>query len=223
MTSSVVDSFGKKSPIRLKCTKRGKDYVFDYRKELYNNGLDIVLSYAFDETSESHSAIKAPYTIFLASIGRKKASAFYLLFVAIAGEFITLGLSLWYYSIRGRSMNTLNEKILVHTVSAFSLIVMVSGIVSITTFVWVNVTLQNKIHEEISTFGFSYHLGKYWFPCFRLMVALSIISSFVWTGIEWCITDIPTANQNLAAGKQSQLKFQRGVFANIDEPGEETD
>ncbi|CAI4047424.1 hypothetical protein N7582_004101 [Saccharomyces uvarum] len=214
----VFDSQGnmyseKNSTTKSTCTKAGTNYLFDYREVLSNLGLDIVLDYAYNKVS-SQQAESSVYTAYMKGLKNKKANVLHLLYAVISFQVCMLFFMIWYYYIKGRFLNALKERALVHINSLLSLVVFIGGLTSTISLAWINYTIQSRINSELEAFGFSYHLGVTWFSLLWCFAGLISVSCLAWSGLEWCISDNGTTYGGGIDDKF--LGYQAGVFTNAD-------
>ncbi|CAI1609180.1 hypothetical protein SEUBUCD646_0L04810 [Saccharomyces eubayanus] len=203
----------KNSSTKSTCIKAGTNYLFDYREVLQNLGLDIVLDYAYNKVS-SQQAETSAYTSYMKGLKNKKANVLHLLYAVISFQVCMLFFMIWYYYIKGRFLNALKERALVHLNSLLSLVVFIGGLTSTISLAWINYTIQSRINSELEAFGFSYHLGVTWFALLWCFAGLISVSCLAWSGLEWCISD-----NGMAYGGGIDDKFlgyQAGVFTNAD-------
>ncbi|CCD27167.1 Ecm7p NDAI_0J02750 [Naumovozyma dairenensis CBS 421] len=197
------------SSITNACYYNGSDFIFDYREILSTYGLKIVLDYAYPAEKDATG-----YNGYLKWTRTNKIHLLKLMKSVITMEFITFFLTYWYYSVKGRFINGLQEKILVHLISLLSFTVFICGIVSIAGLAFMNYTLQSRIKTELGGFGFSYHLGRSWFCCLWLLTSFLGIGCLIWSGLEWCISD--TEEPNFDDPDNQMLGYQPGVFTGTD-------
>ncbi|SMN21973.1 similar to Saccharomyces cerevisiae YLR443W ECM7 Non-essential putative integral membrane protein with a role in calcium uptake [Maudiozyma saulgeensis] len=177
------------STVILECFKEGFDYVLDYREILTTLGLDIVLDYAYGETDSSGSMRTSAYEGYIRIMKLNKKQYLTLFIVVIFFQIIAFVFTFWYYSIKGRYINTVREKTLLHIITFLSFCVFVMGLVSLMDLVWLNYSFQKKIKGELMSFGFEYKLGLSYFVCLWMVVFLISISCMAWSGLEWCVSD----------------------------------
>ncbi|CAI4047213.1 hypothetical protein SKDZ_12G4680 [Saccharomyces kudriavzevii ZP591] len=214
----VFDSEGnmhsvKNSTTKSTCTSAGTNYLFDYREVLANLGLDIVLDYAYNKIG-SQQAESSAYMTYMKGLKYKKANVLHLLYAVISLQVCILFFMIWYYYIKGRFLNALKERALVHITSLLSLVVFIGGLTSTISLAWVNYTIQSRINTELEAFGFSYHLGVAWFALLWCFAGLISVSCLAWSGLEWCISDNGTSYGGGVDDKF--LGYQAGVFTDAD-------
>ncbi|AHY78791.1 ADI_G0044570.mRNA.1.CDS.1 [Saccharomyces cerevisiae] len=214
----VFDSEGnmhsvKNSTTKSTCSSIGTDYLFDYREVLESLGLDIILDYAYNKIG-SQQAESSAYTTYMRSLKHKKANVLHFLYAVISFQVCMLFFMIWYYYIKGRFMNALKERALVHINSLLSLVVFIGGLISSISLAWVNYTIQSRINTELEAFGFSYHLGVTWFALLWCFAGLISVSCLAWSGLEWCISDNGTSYGGGIDDKF--LGYQAGVFTDAD-------
>ncbi|SCU90502.1 LAME_0E08834g1_1 [Lachancea meyersii CBS 8951] len=190
------------------CTTEGSDYIFDYRSLMKGVGLEVILDYAYNASGDDTYEANPSYTHYMNSKRSMKGRMIVLLYIVAACQALVLFLTLWYYSIKGRSLNQFRESLLVHTISILSLLVCICALVSTILLVTLNVQLRSKIKDELSVMGISYHLGRAWFAALCLMAIFSCISCANWSGLVWCIT-------NGAANKEES--YELGILASAAE------
>ncbi|EJS42641.1 ecm7p [Saccharomyces arboricola H-6] len=203
----------KNSTTKSTCTSVGTNYLFDYREVLANLGLDIILDYAYNKIG-SQEAESSAYTNYVKGLKNKKANVLHLLYAVISFQVCILFFMIWYYYIKGRFMNALKERALVHINSLLSLVVFIGGLTSTISLAWVNYTIQSRINTELEAFGFTYHLGVTWFSLLWCFAGLISVSCLAWSGLEWCISDNGTSYGGAIDDKF--LGYQAGVFTDAD-------
>lgn len=192
------------------CYRTGRDYVFDYREVLSQLGMDIVLVYAYDQEVSAPLGLSNTYNEYMKELRRKKVNMVNLLISALVLEGAILILTVWYYTIKGRLMNPLKERILGHTISLLSLVVFILGLTGTISLAWLALKLKNRIITELSVYGFTYGLGFTWFTCLWLFAFGILVSTLAWSGLEWCMSDV---QQPYNDGTQNNiLRYQTGVF-----------
>ncbi|EDO16098.1 hypothetical protein Kpol_1001p10 [Vanderwaltozyma polyspora DSM 70294] len=202
----------------INCIDVGSSYIFDYREALLDFGLYIILEFAYEKpTDHNASSEQLRYDKMIDSFRRKESLAVNMLIVVLSVEAVIIVLTIWYYCIKGRSIDTIKEKILVHTISTLSFVNLVCGLLSGILFFTINLKLRSDINFELSPFGFSFHLGKSWHGCLGVLLIMIVMSCFMWSGIEWCIADT-TAPDTVDAADTHILKFNKGVFTDVNEP-----
>lgn len=197
------------------CYNAGRDYVFDYREVLSQLGMDIVLVYAYDQEASASLGLSDSYNEYMKGLRRNKANMVNLLTSSVALEVIILVMTLWYYSIKGRLMNPLKERILGHTISLMSLAVFIMGLTSTISLAWLAVKLQSRIRSELTVYGFTYALGFTWFTCLWLCAFCILVSTLAWSGMEWCMSN--TQQPFNDETQNNILRYQTGVFTDAGE------
>lgn len=221
-TNEVVEVVGGKSETfnkrnssqQQECQTYGPGYVFDYREELSELNLDIVLEYAYDETSVSSKDKTTAYSAFIASLRSRKADSVNLIYVALFFQVFILGITLWYYSIKGKSINPLKERILSHILSLFSVVVFICGLMGAINLTWLTFSLRKKISNELSAFGFSFSVGKAWFICLWFFTSFVVLSTVFWSGFEWCISNVDRPYNDDT--RDNILGYESGVITGLD-------
>ena len=170
------------------CTMGGLGYVLDYRDVMSTVGLDIVLDYAYTNGDGLTHAVGRKYEDYIKWLEKNKQSFLILFFVVIFLELVSFPLMFWYYLIKGRYMNPIREKILLHTLSFLSFAILIMGWVSLLDLVWLNYSFQKKIRDELNTFGFEYKLGTSFFIILWILMFLLFVSCMAWSGMEWCVS-----------------------------------
>ncbi|AQZ15637.1 ECM7 (YLR443W) [Zygosaccharomyces parabailii] len=197
------------STIAESCHRAGPDYIFDYRSVLSQLGLDIVLDYAYDKDGASTVLMSGSYNEYMSNLRNQKRNMLSLLYAVICLEACILVMTFWYYIIKGRFINPFKERFLMHSISFLSFTVFICSLTSIITLTCINYKLRNRIRNELQAFGFSYSMGNSWITCIWFMAVFVIISTLVWSGLEWCISD----SQDYRDGSQNNiLSYQPGVF-----------
>lgn len=132
-----------------------------------------------------------------------------LLYAVICLEACILAMTFWYYIIKGRFINPFKERFLMHSISLLSFTVFICALTSIITLTCINYNLRNRVKNELKAFGFAYSLGTSWLMSIWFMAVFVIISTLVWSGLEWCISD----SQDYGDETQNNiLSYEPGVF-----------
>ncbi|SCV02620.1 LAMI_0H01222g1_1 [Lachancea mirantina] len=205
----VTNSTETHNQTRTACIREHSNYIFDYRDILEDIGLSIILTYAYGTTDSSTAADvnTSSYEDYLKQTRKTKERMINLLYVTLSTQMLLAGLSLWYYSIKDKSLNKLKEQFLVHSISFGSLFIFISSLVVVINLATINIQIRSKIKDELKSFGISYHLGNAWFTALWLLVIFSFVSCGLWSGLEWCISETPTVGEN----------YELGVLANTDD------
>lgn len=178
------------------CFEKGAAYILDYRQLLETIGLDIILNYAYGDSSGASSA----YLEYISQNKQKKERMINLMYFVTCTQFFMIILQLWYYSIKGKSLNVLKEQLLVHGISFISLLIFVCTLIAVINLAIINLSLRSRVESELETFGMSYHLGGSWFTVLWLFAIFSCISCLVWSGLEWCVSDRTKNSDNFELG-----------------------
>lgn len=195
------------STVTEDCYRTGPNYIFDYRSVLSQLGLDIVLDYAYEKSSSSSESNN--YNEYMSSTRKRKEEMVNLLYAVICLEFCILAMTFWYYIIKGRYINPFKERFLMHSISLLSFTVFICSLTSIISLNCINYNLRNRVKNELKSFGFSYGLGVSWLISMWFMAVFVIISTLVWSGLEWCISD----SQDYSDETQNNiLSYEPGVF-----------
>ncbi|CAR26629.1 hypothetical protein ZYGR_0H04470 [Zygosaccharomyces rouxii] len=195
------------STISQSCHRTGPGFIFDYRSVLLQLGLDIVLDYAYDKSGSSSESNS--YNEYMSSIRHRKGEMVNLLYAVISLEICILVMTFWYYIIKGRFINPFKERLLMHSISLLSFTVFICSLTSIITLTCINYNLRDRVRNELKAFGFSYSLGTSWLMSMWFMAVFVIVSTLVWSGLEWCISD----SQDYGDETQNNiLSYEPGVF-----------
>ncbi|CCF58570.1 hypothetical protein KAFR_0E04190 [Kazachstania africana CBS 2517] len=206
------------STISVSCSSPSFSFIFDYRDLLEVLGLNIVLEYAYGTAAASED-----YQRYISKRRNLKVDILRLLYFVIGLEFLNLNLMIWYYSIKGRFINIMTETVLLHLMSFLALVGFICGLICIISLTWINLSLQDKVKNELQAFGFSYHLGSAWFVCVWLLVGLLAVSCLICTGLEWCIAEVDDEPET--GNEQILGSYKSGFFTNpiVDEDEREID
>lgn len=201
------------------CVDSGPEYVFDYREVLSQLGLDIILSYAYDQDVASVLGLSSSYSEYIKSLQARKTVVVYLIQIVIPLEIIIVVLTVWYYSIKGKHINPLKERVLSHLISVISLTVFVTGLTGVISLVWLAFNLKGRIKSELEAFGFSYGLESAWFTCLWFFAFFMLVSTLAWCGLEWCISESKQPYNDET--QNNILRYRAGLF--VDANGSSTD
>ncbi|QLQ79940.1 hypothetical protein HG537_0C05890 [Torulaspora globosa] len=201
------------------CTNTGPEYVFDYREVLSQLGLDIILSYAYDQNVPTVLGLSNSYGEYIKSLQERKIDVVYLIMAVTPLEFIIVVLTVWYYSIKGKHINPLKERVLSHLISVISLTAFVIGLTGVISLVWLTFNLKDRIKSELEAFGFSYGLESAWFTCLWFLAFFMLVSTLAWCGLEWCLSDSQQPYNDET--QNNILQYRAGLF--VDANGSFTD
>ncbi|CUS20180.1 LAQU0S01e00804g1_1 [Lachancea quebecensis] len=208
------------------CHNVGSTYIFNYRELMKEIGLNAILEYTYGSLDGSSYESSKPYVEYMDRLETTKIRMVNLLYTVGSLHAVMLVCSLWYYSVKGRSLSILKERILVHLISLISLVVCVCAMVSAVTLVTISIELRSRIQSELHYMGISYHLGKTWFTVLWLLAVFSCISCMVWSGLVWCIAEKSTDSMEsyelgiLATANQAQDDDDETAF--VDQKPQET-
>lgn len=192
------------------CFKTGPNYVFDYREVLSQLGLDIILVYAYNQNLPAVLGNSSSYGGYMKNLQDRKVNMVYLIISVLALEAVIFILTLWYYTIKGKLINPLKERVLTHIISLISFVVFVVGLTGVISLAWQALNVKNRISSELKAFGFSYGLGFTWFTCLWFFAFFILVSTLAWSGLEWCISDVQRPYND---GTQNNiLRYRAGVF-----------
>ncbi|SCU98671.1 LADA_0H14642g1_1 [Lachancea dasiensis] len=193
------------------CVNAGPDYVFDYKELMNDVGLGVILDYAYDASGDASQA-ESSYTDYMSSARKLKEKKITLLYVVASFQAVMIVLTLWFYSVKGRSLNHFRESFLIHTVSVLSLLICICALVSVIALASFNLQVRSRIQNELGSMGVSYHLGGAWFTSLWLLAFFSCISCATWSGLVWCITDGQVADGD---------SYELGILASATQPLQE--
>ncbi|SCV04870.1 LANO_0G13234g1_1 [Lachancea nothofagi CBS 11611] len=205
---------GSKAQNYTSCTKVGSDYIFDYRNLMEEVGLDVILDFAYSTSGSDYYEEDASYSHYMSVSKTMKVRMINLLYVVGVSQVLMLTFTLWYYSIKGRSLNQLKESLMTHIISMLSLLVCICALVSTISLVYLNLQVRSKIKSELDVLGISYHLGSAWFSSLSLLAFFSCVSCAVWSGLVWCITDQGILDDN---------SYELGILASTTQSIQEED
>lgn len=182
-----------KGDSKVRCSMPSLNYVFDYRGELSDVGLNIVLSYAYVKgefsTEEEHYVPDKSYETLLEKRWTRNTAGIGLLMSSLIIQPFLLRFGTIYYGLRGKQINdklmpSLTRQIF-GFVSAISFIAVLSSAL-------INISLYEEIKREIRSqlgdFGLTVHSGPMYLFVFWLIVLLQFICIFLWGGPVWCAT-----------------------------------
>ncbi|QLL32420.1 hypothetical protein HG536_0C05890 [Torulaspora globosa] len=201
------------------CFTTGPEYVFDYREVLSQLGLDIILSYAYDQNLPAVLGLSSSYSEYIKNLQDRKIDVVYLIMAVMPLEIIIVVLTVWYYSIKGKHINPLKERVLSHLISVISLTAFVTGLTGAISLVWLAFNLKNRIKSELEAFGFSYGLESAWFTCLWFFAFFMLVSTLAWCGLEWCLSDSQRPYNDET--QNNILRYRAGLF--VDANGSFTD
>lgn len=183
----------------VECSKPSVNYVLDYRRELSQIGLNIILAYAYDADfviGSQQSGFSTDVTYKPSAswneimIQRRKQSK-----LCIACLSISLALSVWmtmltvlYYGCRSPHETDDSEFPILwkHIVGGLSLIIFITVFMASLSMIIIMLETQKEIEKELSTFGINMKLGKLWFAIMWLALVLSFGLFLLWGGSVWC-------------------------------------
>ena len=185
------------------CYTMGSTYVFDYRDLMRESGLNAILQYTYNSKDDFESYASS-YETYMRRSRELKDRMIDLLYVAGTTQVAMLISTLWYYSVKGRSLNMTKQVVLVHSISILSLGACICALVSVINIVAMSLRVRSKIRSELYYLNISYHLGSVWFALLGLLAVFSCFSCTVWSGLEWCITERARSNEE---------SFELGILA----------
>lgn len=227
--SNDIDMYHKhNSTVIRDCTVGGLGYILDYRDVMSTVGLEIVLDYAYSDGDGISDAIGHQYEDYIGWLRSSKQIYMILFFVVIFLEILALPLMTWYYFIKGRYMNPIRERILVHTLSFISFAILVIGWISLLYLVWLNYSVQKKIRDELESFGFEYKLGTAFFVILWTLMFFLFVFCMAWSGMEWCVsgstvTDDAYLNETSADAAMMNDNHARALLDDISQSDLEED
>lgn len=171
------------------CHTVGSTYVFNYRELMKEIGLNAILEYTYGTLDGNSYEVSKPYVEYMDKLQTTKIRMVNLLYTVGCSHVVMVFCSLWYYSIKGRSLSILKERVLVHLISLLSLVFCICAMVSAVTLATISIQLRSRIKSELHYMGISYHLGRTWFAVLWLLAIFSCISCMVWSGLVWCIAE----------------------------------
>ncbi|QPG76076.1 hypothetical protein FOA43_003462 [Brettanomyces nanus] len=174
----------------MRCSPLSANYVFDYRGQLSDIGLNIVLSYAYSSNDYSPEAKYVPdkqYRADLKERRQKNQAVIYMLLIAMAVHILIFVLGIIYYGRRGVKKNDKSLPALPkHIFGVAAIVAFLLMFVAFLIDVSVLEEIKKEIKGDLGDFGLSFHLNPAWISVFCIAMLLSFISIFVWGGPIWC-------------------------------------
>ena len=193
--NSVTNKFVaiERGGIKVKCSNPSLDYVFDYREELSDVGLDIVLSYAYIKgefsTEDEHYVPDKSYELLLAKRRKRNEANVGLLIGSAAMQTILFILGMIYYSLRRRQRNdklmpTITRQIFGFMAAISFLAMFTSALITVSLYE----EIKREIRSQLGDFGLTVHSGPAYLFLYWFIVMLQFICIFLWGGPVWCAT-----------------------------------
>lgn len=181
----------------ISCSSDAKEYVFDYRQELADIGLQSILAYAYQSSSfDDNSYQKA--TAKRESKYKKVPGA---LFFAAASQAVLLILTYFVYLDRGDNPKVKKQQLFMMNflalLSMASFLAMAIG-VGLLTQILVEVKLE--VLKSLNDFGVTFHLGKAWFSLLWASCIFALLSMASWTLPLWCANPPEDIDDDFEAG-----------------------
>lgn len=214
-TNSTQTAPNAKNSTEQYCQTSGPGYVFNYREILAQLSLNIVLDYAYEQELNSAIGLASDYSTYMSSLHGRKASSVELLCVTIMFQVVIFGLTLWYYNIKGRSINPLKERILTHTLSLLSAVSFICGLIGVINLTWITYSLRKRINNELNLLGFSLTIGQPWFVCLWFFTFFTLLLTIIWSGLEWCVTNVSGPYNDET--RDNILGYEAGVLTTCDD------
>ncbi|ODQ77164.1 hypothetical protein BABINDRAFT_28464, partial [Babjeviella inositovora NRRL Y-12698] len=189
------------------CDTAHANYVFDYRDMLSANGLDVILAYAYNGDDRD-----AEYLLFLAAMHRTKRV--YVAGYVCVGVFQILILVATFVSYTRTKHRLLDEShfsltpsstvgsprvrsptkprkrtsdsLLHHGIAVLSLATVLASCVASAVTTADAFTLQNRIADELKSFGIMLVMGRRWFACIWIGFGAAAANAALWGGPLWC-------------------------------------
>lgn len=199
----------RKENISITCNTPSKNYVFDYRGNLSDIGLNVILSYAYIANfgaSTEQSALSSSNIVYqpsteykgkLESWRRLNSTGAKLLFANIILSAVMTVSTLLYYSRRGNEMDDGNVKgIYKHAMAALSCITCVLVYAATAIFSILMNSIRSDVAEELSTYGISMHFGPAWFGLLFSNFAVATFLFLFWAGPIWLNRSVKLQEEN---------------------------
>ncbi|ODV94442.1 hypothetical protein PACTADRAFT_18142 [Pachysolen tannophilus NRRL Y-2460] len=185
------------------CTGRDTNYVFDYRGELKTVGLDIILAYAYDDSSISSLSSDDDYVpdpTYLAKLDRRREwtkTTPRLLYFASVTQFCIMILALFMYGSRGYYKDDNRAPIAIRQILAIlSTVTFFTVAIAISIMTTLSSDIRADVKSELGNFGISSHFGTAWFTLAWFEVVIALINASLWGIPIWCGTPNKTIDPN---------------------------
>ncbi|CDK24148.1 unnamed protein product [Kuraishia capsulata CBS 1993] len=196
-TSEVVngETFYKKKPLFYKCTDVDKNYVFDYRGELSTIGLNIILAYAYSDSSFSAESLTdsvqyQPDEAYLKTLNERRKSTKAvpgLFYSTVCLQTLLLVLGIIYYGKRNYAKDDTDMPMVIRQCFAvLSLTAFLTFLAGLCLTTKIYFEIQTSVRQELGAFGLSVHLGKSWFGMTWTNMVICLLSMLGWCGPLWC-------------------------------------
>lgn len=191
----------------ITCEIPSSHYTLDYRKELSQIGLNIILAYAYDadfsfvnqQNRFSNNVVYKPSIGYENSmVQRRKQSKICLAFLKISlalNALMTVGCVV-YYGLRpdGEKDDSGYSFLWKNIVAGFSSFLFISVLTASLPMLILVVQMQKSVKAELSSFGIKLKLGPAWFGVLWFSLGLSFLLFLFWGGVIWCNNDVDDAS-----------------------------
>lgn len=183
--------------VTVKCWDNVEGYTFDYRGQMSDIGLNIILAYAYSANFESHeNQISDSYYEYvpdkkyqkqLKSQSRITQQYSIMLTATLCFQGIMFLFTFVYYSLRGNQMD--DEKISWIPKNIFALVSTLNLIMCYAAFLTIFLdmhNIQNQVKSQLSTFGITAKYGVSFVSLSVVWLCASMIVFALWAGPVWC-------------------------------------
>ncbi|CUM65095.1 uncharacterized protein PRCAT00002720001 [Priceomyces carsonii] len=185
-TTLYYDKYGvlkyKKHDDVLVCQRTNSRYVFDYRKDLQDIGLESILAYAF----QSSDVEDKKYDKKVAARRNKVKLAPSALIFCASSQTAILILTYFLYLKRGDSRDLSGaSKIFLNVVSLLSIASFISIAIVCGIMTRILIQVRREVSKNLTDFGVSLHLGEIWFSLIWSAFIFSMLSMASWALPLW--------------------------------------
>lgn len=187
----------------VKCSNHAKEYVFDYRRELADIGLESILAYAYQTNTYDDDA----YLNATESRHQKyKKVPGALIFTAVSQALLLILTYIVYLDrgddpkVRKQQMFFMNFLALISMASFFAMAIGVGFM----THILIDAKLE--VEQSLKDFGVTFHFGKVWFSLLWASFIFSLLSMSSWTLPLWCANPPEDMDEDMEAGLPQNYK-----------------
>lgn len=181
----------------IKCSSNVREYVFDYRGELTDIGLDSILAYAYQtSTYEDLAYLKAT----AARNAKYKRVPGAIIFAAVSQAVLLLLTYVVYLDMGADKRTQKQQTFIMNILAVISLASFLALTIGVGFMTAILLDVRLEVHKSLNDFGVSFHLGKVWFCILWAATIMSLVSTASWTLPLWCANPPEDYDEELEAG-----------------------
>ncbi|CAI5759673.1 unnamed protein product [Candida verbasci] len=178
------DKFGNLKYIRqnevLNCDNT-KKFVFNYKMELKAIGLESILAYAYQASTDTNDS---KYDSMVNSRNKAFGYAINAIIFTAVSQFVLLVLTLVIYS--KKEVTSQVPKFILHITGLIALTSLISIVIGSALITNLLLLTRKEIASTLGDFGVSFHVGTKWFAMLWTCCAFAILSGASWCLPLWC-------------------------------------